>query len=100
MGTNGDDVDERIKARAYQLWEAEGRPDGRDREHWEQAAREIRGEGARERGAGDRDFGDSAGYGGGGSALDRHDVGDTDLEEDRRANPLDATTPESARRPA
>jgi hypothetical protein len=29
-----------ISKRAYGLWEAEGRPHGKDREHWEQAARE------------------------------------------------------------
>ena len=38
----------------------------------------------------ERDFGDSAGYGGGGSALDRHEVGDTPTEEDKKPNPLDA----------
>ena len=36
--------EDRIRARAHQLWEAEGRPHGRDREHWEQAAREIENE--------------------------------------------------------
>lgn len=30
-----------IRARAYEIWEAEGFPHGRDRQHWEQAAREI-----------------------------------------------------------
>lgn len=29
-----------ISKRAYGLWEAQGRPQGRDREHWEQAERE------------------------------------------------------------
>ena len=33
--------EEKIRARAHQLWESEGRPHGRDREHWEQAAREL-----------------------------------------------------------
>ena len=32
---------ERIRQRAYELWEHEGRPQGRDREHWEQAEREV-----------------------------------------------------------
>jgi hypothetical protein len=27
----------RIAERAYAIWEEEGRPDGRDREHWERA---------------------------------------------------------------
>ncbi|HZS63152.1 MAG TPA: DUF2934 domain-containing protein [Xanthobacteraceae bacterium] len=29
--------DERVKQRAYQLWEEEGRPDGRAESHWEKA---------------------------------------------------------------
>jgi hypothetical protein len=35
-----------IRERAYQIWEREGRPTGRDREHWLQAEREL----AREQG--------------------------------------------------
>ena len=35
--------DERIRARAHEIWESEGRPEGRDREHWEQAFREMSG---------------------------------------------------------
>ena len=31
----------RIRERAYQLWEEEGYPDGRDRAHWQQASDEI-----------------------------------------------------------
>ena len=38
------DSEEKIRARAHQLWEAEGRPHGRDREHWEQAAGELANE--------------------------------------------------------
>ena len=34
------DDDERIAKKAHELWEAEGRPHGRDREHWD-AAKEI-----------------------------------------------------------
>lgn len=30
-----------IAARAYQLWEEEGRPHGRDLDHWERAASEL-----------------------------------------------------------
>lgn len=33
--------DEAIRARAYQIWEAEGFPEGREQQHWEQAALEI-----------------------------------------------------------
>lgn len=33
--------DDWINQRAYSLWEAEGRPDGRGGDHWQQAAREY-----------------------------------------------------------
>lgn len=36
-----DSREEQIRARAHQIWEEEGRPQGREREHWERAAREI-----------------------------------------------------------
>lgn len=32
---------ELIQARAYQLWEEEGRPEGKDLEHWTRAASEL-----------------------------------------------------------
>lgn len=32
-----DGLEERIRARAYQMWEDEGRPDGRADSHWEKA---------------------------------------------------------------
>lgn len=35
---------QQIQELAYQLWEQEGRPEGRDREHWEQARRQLEGE--------------------------------------------------------
>jgi hypothetical protein len=35
------DREQRIAARAYQLWEEEGRPHGSHERHWEQASREI-----------------------------------------------------------
>jgi hypothetical protein len=31
----------RIKDRAYQIWEREGRPEGRERDHWDLAREEI-----------------------------------------------------------
>jgi hypothetical protein len=37
--------DEQIRKRAHEIWEQEGRPEGKEREHWERAEREI-GEGA------------------------------------------------------
>lgn len=33
--------DERVRSRAYELWEKEGRPDGKDKEHWSKAERET-----------------------------------------------------------
>ena len=35
------DTDERVRERAYQLWEAEGKPEGQDFEHWMRAREEI-----------------------------------------------------------
>ena len=35
------DRETRIRQRAYQLWQDEGSPDGRQEEHWARAAREI-----------------------------------------------------------
>lgn len=40
MGDSESD-DNEIRQRAYQLWEGEGRPQGRDRDHWHQAAAEL-----------------------------------------------------------
>lgn len=38
-------VDDAIRQRAYEIWETEGRPEGREREHWSQAETELgRGE--------------------------------------------------------
>ncbi len=34
-------VDERIRQRAYEIWEAEGHPEGRGAEHWQQARDEM-----------------------------------------------------------
>src|SRR5689334_12089519 len=39
-----DDRDQRIRDRAYQIWEREGRPEGRHDEHWRRAAEEIEAE--------------------------------------------------------
>jgi hypothetical protein len=33
--------DERIRKRAYELWEKENRPEGKEKEHWAQAEREL-----------------------------------------------------------
>ena len=34
-------TDEEIRLRAYQIWEEEGRPEGRDKAHWQQASDEV-----------------------------------------------------------
>lgn len=44
-----DSEDTAVRTRARALWEAAGRPEGRDREFWEQAQKEVR-EAAREPG--------------------------------------------------
>lgn len=33
--------EKQIRARAHQLWEQEGRPEGQHQRHWEEASREI-----------------------------------------------------------
>lgn len=35
------DRNERIRQRAHEIWESEGRPEGRDAEHWSRAEQEI-----------------------------------------------------------
>ncbi len=41
------DREERIRLRALEIWREQGCPDGRAREHWEQAEREVgRGNGS------------------------------------------------------
>jgi hypothetical protein len=37
--------EERVRRRAHEIWEQEGRPEGRAGEHWAQASREIEAEG-------------------------------------------------------
>jgi hypothetical protein len=37
-------IEERIRTRAYELWEAEGRPEGREVDHWLRAAQELAAE--------------------------------------------------------
>ncbi len=36
-----EELQKRIRERAHQLWEQEGRPEGRAGEHWEQARAEL-----------------------------------------------------------
>ena len=41
-----DDRQHRIRQRAHAIWESHGRPHGADREHWDQATREVDAEDA------------------------------------------------------
>jgi len=41
MPSQHDDLERRIKERAYRIWVDEGQPQGRHREHWQQAKLEI-----------------------------------------------------------
>ncbi len=36
-------TDEQVRRRAYEIYEAQGRPEGRHEEHWRQAEKEVRG---------------------------------------------------------
>lgn len=38
------DFESRVRQRAHEIWEREGRPEGRDREHWKQAEAELQAE--------------------------------------------------------
>jgi hypothetical protein len=35
------DLEKRVQERAYEIWESEGRPEGRHHEHWQQARAEF-----------------------------------------------------------
>ena len=39
-----DDHDERVRQKAHEIWEAEGRPEGREYSHWLRARAEVREE--------------------------------------------------------
>ena len=38
------DREEKIRQRAYSIWEQEGHPHGRAEHHWQRAAREVEGQ--------------------------------------------------------
>jgi hypothetical protein len=42
--TMGADINERIRAKAHEIWENEGRPEGHHQRLWDQAADEITGD--------------------------------------------------------
>ena len=37
----GDDREERIKARAYEIWQRDGSPRGQENAHWKEAEQEL-----------------------------------------------------------
>ncbi len=41
MSASDGDLETRIRDRAYQLWEQEGRPDGREEEFWLRAQADV-----------------------------------------------------------
>ncbi len=59
------DKEERIRQRAYALWEQEGRPEGRQEEHWQRARDEIEAEGMGQEGFGSAAIAAEAGTSGG-----------------------------------
>ena len=42
----GDDREDRIKARAYEIWQREGSPEGHENDHWQEAEQELDAENA------------------------------------------------------
>ena len=44
MSGTGKTMDERIRDRAYALWEQNGHPEGRAEEHWHQAQSDVQAE--------------------------------------------------------
>ncbi len=48
-----DDHEERIRKRAHDIWEEEGRPEGREYSHWLRARAEIRAEDGERSGRGE-----------------------------------------------
>jgi hypothetical protein len=36
-----DELEDRVRERAYRLWEQEGRPQGRHEDHWHQASQQV-----------------------------------------------------------
>jgi hypothetical protein len=45
MADDAMDIEQRTRARAYLLWEAEGSPPDRDNEYWQRARERIEAEG-------------------------------------------------------
>ncbi len=41
MRPTGKEIEEWLRERAYEIWEADGRPEGRETEHWQRALRDA-----------------------------------------------------------
>ncbi len=72
----GNERELRIRERAHEIWEREGRPDGHDQQHWELASREIDAEEERLMGRSERP--DNTG-------AERAPAADRDADEGRQA---------------
>lgn len=72
------DPHEAMQKRAYDIWEREGRPHGRDADHWSRAEQELRNR----------------------MGEDRQDTGDHQPELDRTAPPEKPKRKPAARKPA
>jgi Protein of unknown function (DUF2934) len=46
MEPNTNDIEDRVRQRAFKLWGQRGRPEGYEVEFWYQAERELKGEGS------------------------------------------------------
>ena len=44
MSATNEEFEQRVRERAYSLWDAEGRPEGRTDEFWDLARRQIEAE--------------------------------------------------------
>ena len=74
------DHQERIRQRAHEIWESEGRPEGRDADHWSRAEEELRNQTGQDDQTGS---GDMSG-GQGGDSIQSPDVAQTADESQPR----------------
>lgn len=76
------DHQERIRQRAHEIWESEGRPEGRDADHWSRAEEELRAQ-----------------MGSGGSSDDDAQSGENAQANQARPDVADAMAPKAPKRP-
>jgi hypothetical protein len=85
---------EAVSRRAYELWEQDGRPEGRDLQHWLQAEQEVRGGDSHSNG-----HGTSATSSNSGNASARYDeLGTARATTDTRPLSTGRTTPGASKR--